>query len=263
MRHCWTSAVLLLVGGLSSVAWGAAQEQGENRDRGAREYDVFQQIRIATFADLIIEKIQDGAEQELAQRKPGESSADYEIRQKFTQALVRSLNRMFGDVENLQLGWRLDRQQKRTYIDLNVNARRSSQLAERVSQLADQKTQFGGFLLDGAVLKANWMGQLASEDAAAYAAVVDAVRDKALQDIEAASVSQEEKAISNELTRQLYDVLRTTTASGRSDGALSLRIDDFRLTLVMGSYVADGKQLERSSNRSASSCSTIIRPSPL
>ena len=160
MRHCWTSAVLLLVGGLSPVAWGAAQEQGENRDRGARAYDVFQQIRIATFADLIMEKIQEGAAQELAQRRPGESAADYEIRQKFTQTLVRSLNRTIGDVEDLQVGWRLDRQQKRTYIDLNVNARRSSQLAERVSQLADQKTQFGGFLLNGAVLKANWLGQM-------------------------------------------------------------------------------------------------------
>ena len=167
-----------------------------------------------------------------------------EIRQKFTQVLVRSLNRTFGDLENLQLGWRLDRQQKRTYIDLNVNARRSSQLAERVSQLADQTTQFGGFLLNGAVLKANWLGQVVSEDAAAYAAVVDAVRDKALQSLDTASGSSEEKAILKELT-QVYDVLRATTASGRSDGALSLRIDDFRLTLVVGSYVADGKQLEK------------------
>lgn len=245
MRACLTYVLMLLAGSWGAGVCSAADERGERRGRGGSEYDVLQEVRIATFADLIRDMITAGAEKDLAQPKPGESSADYEIRAQFTRGLVRSVNRTIGDVEDVQLGWRLDRPQKRTYADLNVNARRSSQLADQVAQLADQRTQFGGFRQDGAVLNANWLGQAAAEDAQANAVLVDAVRDKALQDIDAESVSPEEKAIRKELVRQLFDVLRMTAASGRGDGALALRIDGKRLTLVAGSYIADGKQLEK------------------
>jgi hypothetical protein len=236
-----------LLPGLWTECWGAAPERTEKKAQkaeGRTDYDMQYQLHLPTFADLLVAKIRTEAEKELQLRQGQESAEDFEIRQRFSQALVNSLCRTISELEDIQLGWQLDRSKKRTGVDLNLRARKGSELDTQWSQIANQKSAFAGMILPGAAFQAQWVGRAAPSDTQAYAHALDALRDKSFREIEAENVAADEKTIRKEITGKIFDVVRQTVVSGRTEGAASLRLNEDRLLFTAGCYVADGTQLE-------------------
>jgi len=210
----------------------------------APQYDVLYQVYVPTFAETIAAAIKEGIQEDLARRKPLESDDLYAVRKHIGEGLLESLPRAVKEVENLRLGWRLDRNQKRSYLDLTVTALPGTGLAREFAKLPELKTAFGGFSAPDAALAAHWVGQMPAADAARSAKLVEMGREKAIQKIDQEGISDDDKKVRKELANNLFDVIRDTTASGRSDGALSLVVRPEEVRLLFGGYLADGPKLE-------------------
>lgn len=206
-------------------------------------YDVFYQVRLPVFADILAEKFEQWAQRELGP-KPGEREEDVALRNLLVQNCVQAAVRTVRELDEVSAGWRVDRQEKRTFVDLRATALPGTPLASNFSQARELKTSFGGFRLPGAVFQAHWVGKAQGADAAASAKFVEQLRQKALKDIDRQGGSDDEKRIRKELANQLFDVLRDTAASGRSDGAISVLVTPKAATLIAGTYVADGMKLQ-------------------
>jgi hypothetical protein len=253
-RHIIPVLLLMLVTVAAAKFVGAAEDRADRKERrksaetkkaeDRAAYDMLYQLHVPTFADLATRHIRADVEKELSGPKSWEKAEDFEIRKLLATGIADSVCRTIGDLQDAKVGWRIDRETKRTYLDLSVTASKNSGLDSQLAQMADLRTAFHGFQLDGSAFDAHWLGQADSSDAAAFAKVVEALCSKSLKEIENEGISDDEKAVRKELTSQIFDVLKRSAASGRSDGAVSLRLSDSGTTLVAGAYIADGPKLE-------------------
>lgn len=206
-------------------------------------YDISYQVRLPVFAEVLAEKLDQWAEREL-RKKAGERDEDYALRKMLGENFRQSVGRALRELEEISIGWRIDREEKRTFVDLRALAIAGTPLASSFSQARELKTAFAGFRLPGAVFQANWVGKALEGDAAASAKFVEQLREKAMKDIDRQGASDDEKRIRKELANQVFDVLRDTAASGRSDGAVSVLVSPQGASLIAGMYVADGTKLQ-------------------
>jgi hypothetical protein len=144
----------------------------------------------------------------------------------------------------LTLGWRLDREAGRSYLDLSVTALAGTPLAERFAALGELETSFAGFRLPGAALIARGTSRNPSSGASALVKVIQAARDREIKKIDKETVSDDEKTLRKDLLNKLSDAARATVASGRRDFGLSLVLSPKKVTLVSAAYVAEAGKLE-------------------
>jgi hypothetical protein len=208
------------------------------------QYDVLYQVHLPTFAELIVTKINEAAQKDLANRRAGESDEDHAIRKQFTTGLVELVSTGVKELDNVSLGWRLDKKSKQTSVDLTLTALPGTRAAADLAQVAELKTAFSGFTVPGCVLTAHVVGHSPAYKTEAGVKLIQALRTKELGKIDREGISDDEKAIRKDLLNKLFDVLRDSVASGRSDGGLSLTIQSQSVTLIAGGYVADGAKLE-------------------
>jgi hypothetical protein len=222
----------------------AAAKQTAQQAAESPRYDVLYQVHVPTFAGLIAAKIQQGIHKDIAERKPHESEDAYAVRKLLGEGLADSLSKAVKELQTVSLGWRVDRAEKRSYIDLSFTAQPGTALARRFAEAAELKTAFAGFHLPDAALTAHWAGQTPPSEAQVWVKVVQTIRQRELAKIDRQSVSDQDKAAHKEVLNKLCDVLRDSAASGHSDGALSLVLKPKRVTLVAGAFVADGAKLQ-------------------
>lgn len=174
--------------------------------------------------------------------KSGESDAVSDARKKLGKEVVDSLTGAMNDLDQVTLGWALDRQTERTFLDLSVTARSGSPLA---SQMVIEKiaSSFRGFRLPGAALTGNWAGMLPAAKIEMLSTLIDAGRAQALQDIE--KKHGDGGAVLKPIVNDLADFARKTVKSGRCDGAVAVLLDSQSATALAGGYVADGPLLEK------------------
>lgn len=245
-KHLPIALAGLMVLALASSALAAAPKERTERPRrpassqAAPHYDITYQIHIPTFADVVAPKIEEAFEREIArQRGPEDQQA---IRKQFLENVQAAVMTAVKELDDVTLGWKLDRQEKRTYLDLRVTAVPGSGLAKRFGALKELKTAFAGFKLEGAALAAHAVGQMPADEAQRNVKLIQLAREQALKKIEEKSAP--EKEIMKDLASKLFDVIEGTAASGRSDGALSVVVKPDQVTLVAAGYVADGPKLE-------------------
>ncbi len=248
MRKPLIAALLALTLGLGACCHALAAENakpaGQKPGVPAARYDVLYQFHVPTFADWIVGAVEQAVAKGFGRQKSGESDDDYAIRKQFGENVKAAVVQAIKELDDVSLGWRLDRSEKRTYLDLTFTAQRGTPLAQRFVEAKSLKTGFAGFRLPGAALRAHWVGRTPQAEAAASAKLVQMVREKELKKLDREGVSDDEKRIRKDLLNQIFDVLRDTAASGRSDGALSLAASPNGATLVAGGYVADGAKLQ-------------------
>jgi len=249
MRRRRLAVAMCLAAILGAASWcdAAAKPKaaaGKKAAQAAPHYDVLYQVHVPTMADAIVAKLQEGIQKELAKHKSRDSDADYAIRKQVAENVQAALTRTVRELEDFALGWKLDRQQKRSFVDVKVTALPGSGLARQFAEVKELKTAFAGFVMPGAVLSARGVGRAAAADAAASAKVVELVRAKVVKHVDREPIADSEKAKHKELVNKCFDVVRDSVSSGRSDGALSVVAKPDRLTLIAGGYTADGAKLE-------------------
>ena len=106
------------------------------------------------------------------------------------------------------------------------------------------------------------MGQAPASEAAKWAKLIQLARENELKKADREATSDQDSANRKELANKLFDVLRDTAASGRSDGALSVVVRPREVSLLFAAYVADGAKLE-SVFKTVATWLSMILPGPI
>jgi hypothetical protein len=215
----------------------------------SRQYDLavrFSPSNIpAEIRKMVIAGIQAKAQQDL-QQHAGETSDELAGRKIVSERVVRAISRAIDEIDELTIGWSLDQKAEKTCLDLVVAALPGTQAAREFAALGQAKTDFGGFLsLPEAMLAGNWTKTNSAGDAAELAKVSDLIRKKVLADIEKQQQPEEKAATGRKLVNQVFDVIKSTLAAGRTDGGLAVIANPDVLTLAAGGVIVDGDKLNK------------------
>ena len=189
--------------------------------------------------------LRSGIEVGLAQ-KPGEDEIQFEIRKKMAQAQLKQMEELIKDLDQFTIGWAIDPTAKTTFLDISMTAVSTSPIAKQFADMANVKSDFGGFLLPEAAVTFNFCSKFDKADAEQLVAMIEQGRKKAAEEIDndATIPNEDGKKAAKDVVNQLLDVAANTVKSGKLDGGAALSLDPNALTFAAGGYVKDGPALE-------------------
>jgi hypothetical protein len=213
-----------------------------------KKYDLAARVYVHNipekFRQAAITRVKEGAERQ-SERRPGESDAEYAVRKKLSDQSVEAAITAINELEQVSLGWSLNHKVGDVHLDLSATVLPGSDAARTLADMAQAKSNLAGFLVPGAAVVGNWLSQVPTQDVAALAEAIQAVRPRIMEGIEKKAQSPEAAKEQKELAGNVLDVVQKTVASGRTDAAMSLVLGPEAVTLVAGAYVADGPTLEK------------------
>jgi len=212
-----------------------------------KTYDLALRINVANVPDgmrkQFIAKMESDAEQDMS-RQPGEDETEHFVRKTVIEEVVKAVTRAANELSEVTVGWALDHDVERTFIDLAVTAKPGTKLAGEMNRLGKERTRFAGFTVPGAAVSTTWTGQLADVEKAIIESVSQAVEEKIFKDIDNEDSEPREKEYAKKLVGNVIDVVRGTASAGRADGALSMVLRSDAMTIVGGTYVSDGQKAD-------------------
>lgn len=240
---------LLASDNLQALAHAPA-DPGELFAELTEAYDVAVRLYVGNVPDehreKFIAKVKQEAQEKL-QRKDGEDEQEFTVRKILTEKLLRAVVCAAKELDQVTLGWSLDREAHNASLEVSATALDGSRAAEHLAKLGQAKTAFGGFHLPGATLTGVCVAEcpVGSRDREDLGTVIDAFRTKAFKDIDAKEESKEKAEAGKQLVGGLLDVIEETIASGRLDGGAAVMLKPKGVTLVTGRYIANGQKLEK------------------
>jgi hypothetical protein len=198
----------------------------------------------AVYRELFLMQMQMGAEM-ATQQLPGESDEDYAIRQGVTKQALQQVAAMLNDLDEVLIGWAIDRQTGTSYVDFQITAVAGTTTAAQFTQAATARTNFAGFELPGAALTGNWASKLADSDVAQAKTSIANLRATALRELKNQGLSADELKLATQLLSDMLDVLQKTVEAKTLDGGMVLLLKPGSLTFAIGGAIADGAKLEK------------------
>jgi hypothetical protein len=182
------------------------------------------------------------------QKKADESDEQYELRQKMTQAQMEQMKRMINEVDSLTLGWAVDSQQQRTFLDFTYTFLADSKMAKQLASYGTPKTDFAGFYQPDSAVTVTFATkgdpQLMAEDMAQFEASMNSARQSLNQQIDKKVDDAETRDALKAAAADAFDAAEATIKSGKMDGGASLHLSADSLTFVAGAHIADTAKIE-------------------
>jgi hypothetical protein len=163
------------------------------------------------------------------------------------QNQVRQLERFLNETDQVTLGWVIDRQGERTYLDVTTTAVEGSALARQMALQKDRPSAFSGFLLPEGAVTLNMTSQFPEDVAEQVVTMLEAVRAQAITEIERDSELPEgpPRETAKRILTDVMEVLTATFKSGKLDGGAALVLAPEAATLMAGTYITDGPAMEK------------------
>lgn len=217
-----------------------------------QQYDLAVRLNLssvpAELRNKVIAQIRRQFDRDL-EKRPWEDETQYAVRKMLATGFGEALLTVLGDLETVTLGGSFDQKAQKAFLGIDLSVQEGSKTAKALAESAQAKTDFAGFRLPGAALTASGTASCPYARSADWPPLFDAIRDKALEDIEAQEPSAKRAEVAKEIVEGLLDVAHETAATGRVDGACSLVVTPEAATLVAGRHVAEGRKLEQTLKR--------------
>ena len=196
----------------------------------------------AELRAMAVQQIRKGFEQRLDEEMDDQSAAA--MRQLGPQA-VEAIVQLIDEADKLTIGWEVDIEEKKTYLDLKFTAIEGTQLAAQMSLIKNGKSLFSGFGLPGAALTFHAHGTSTDAEAQQALKLVDQIRAQAMKGIDKDDNlnNDQERQTAKDIINQLLDVADETIKAAKTDGGGVLVLKPGSLALAAGGFVADGPQL--------------------
>ncbi len=214
-------------------------------------YDVAVRLFVSNVPDehreKFIARLKRDAEKALRRGGDDDDDRAEHVAQKIVvEKLLHAAIRAAEEIDQVTLGWSLDREAQNVSFEASVTAVPGSKTAEQLAKLGRLKTDFGGFRLPGAAISGVCVAECPAggRDRESLAKVFDAVRLEAFKEIDAKQGKQQWADAAKQLIDGLLDVTQQTIASGRVDGGMALMLKPEGVTFVAGRYIAGGEKLE-------------------
>ena len=116
--------------------------------RMVKEYDLGVRIKVQNVPDMYrqiaLQAMQQGMEQGLEQQDE-EDDETFELRSRLAEAQIEQLTDLIDGLDEVTLGWSLDSEAKKTYLDASFTVLPDSKLAPAVALYDKATTRFAGF----------------------------------------------------------------------------------------------------------------------
>ena len=209
---------------------------------GAR---VFGQNIPESLRDQVIEVIRSGAEDEMGNF----DGPELEMQRANLEYLMGQMEAFVNETEELVIGFCVDQDNERLYMDLEMVGLEGSHLARQSEGFRDSpKTRFGGFINKDATGSFNFCAKMLEEDIKQLNDFLEQMERSGKELIERDSdeMSEQEVMSANKILASIFGVLQASAKLGFMDAAGSGVMDENELKLVMGMAIQEGAKLEES-----------------
>ncbi len=198
------------------------------------------------YRQFAIQAMQSGMQQAMEQ-KPDESDEEFQLRQQMATAQLDQVKRGIEELDSFALGWTIDANEQKTYLDVTVKAVPGSKTAKEFEAAKDSRTNFAGFYQPDAAATMVFASQSDpdQQDVAQLEAAMSSAREQFNKGMD------ENEDIPAELRDGLkaaasdwFDALTATVKTGQVDGGASLHASADSISLVAGVLVKDTAKFE-------------------
>ena len=188
------------------------------------EYDLGARFTVQNVPEMYrqfaVQAMQSGMQQALEQ-KPDESDEEFQVRQQTATAQLEQVKRRIEELDSFALGWTIDANEQKTYLDVTVKAVPGSKTAKEFEAAKDSRTNFAGFYQPDAAATMVFASQSDpdQQDVAQLEAAMNSAREQFNQGMD------ENEDIPAELRDGLkaaasdwFDAFTATVKTGQLDG---------------------------------------------
>lgn len=213
------------------------------------EYDLAAHISMkdvpAMYRDFAVQAMQAGVQQNL-ERREGETDEQYKLRQDVMESQMEQTKRTLNETESLTIGWGVDGQQQRTYVDYKQTFLPESRMAMQIAAYGQPHTNFAGFYQPDAALTLSVATQadpeVIEQDIANFEATMQTMRAAVNNAIDQSDAKDPEAV--KAAVGDWFDALEATIRAGQMDGGAALHVGSDSLTLIAGAVVKDTAKIE-------------------
>lgn len=214
------------------------------------EYDLSAVIALRNvpevYRNYAVQAMQAGMQQNMKQL-PNESDDQFAGRQKLAEGQMAQFTQMINEVDTFTLGWAVDKDKKRTYLDFSYQLVAGSKMAARAAAFKNE-TNFAGFYDPDAAatsimaLKAD--PKLVAEDIAQYEAAMQNAREQINREIDKNEKLGDEREAVKAAVGDILDAIVGTLQEAHLDGGSMLQLSPTSATIVAGMHVKDPTKIE-------------------
>lgn len=222
---------------------------------------VFAQEVPAMYKALAIDEMRKGMDEGLAQQED-ESDEEFEARRKMTEAQIDQLVDMIDGLDEVTVGWTVDSEGKRTFLDAELTGVPGSDMALAMSVYGESTSGVTGFHRPEAAASVLTIGstppELMEKQKEQIDATVEMLRNQAQKGIDEAKEIPDDpevrEAISSAMD-DLVDAYGDMLRSGRVELGGSLDFAGEGFDLIAAAYVVDTTKVESAFKKLAEAAS--------
>jgi hypothetical protein len=190
--------------------------------------------------DLALFQLHNQIDVDMREVKLDDPEIDGPFLKSVSQEAKATLNVLINQSDQVTVGWAVDSQGGRMYVDLQATAVAGSSLAQQWSGLSNSRSAFTGFVVDDAAATFQGAVQVSPDSAGKIRGVVEFLRKKALKGIDR---DPQAPAALKDIVNGLLDVVDRTVQEGKSEIGASVVLAPKSFKFVAAVHVADGRAL--------------------
>lgn len=200
----------------------------------------------AEMRDWAIEQIREGMDKGLEQqRRSGRDQDLAEGIEQTTSSLIRQIEQMIKEGEELAFGVAIDAAKKQVSLDFKNTAIAGSSLAKSLENQKEGPTNFGGFSSNMGAVQIGVVSKASPEDIERGLLFVETLRKASAKQIdEDKNLNAEERTFSKGITGEVFDLVADTIKQGTMDLGGTVEAGANSLSIAAGFSVSDGTKLE-------------------
>ncbi len=197
------------------------------------------------YRDMAAAQLQLGAQAGL-QQKEDESDEQFELRVKMSNRAVNAIVKGINEINDLTLGFAINRQRSLTHLDLLVTALDDTELSETFGQVTATSGSFAGFDLPGAAVSGTWAAGLSDNIMQKLKSQLADAKQTAVTELKNnEELSDADRQLATDLLDEVMKVAEATIDLKKIDGGMAMMLKPENATLVAGGIVAEGDQLQK------------------
>ncbi len=184
--------------------------------------------------------IQTGIDADLNAKQSADPDIDKVLLETLRKSLKKCASTLINESDQVTVGWAVDSQQRRTYVDLQATAVDGSSLSQQLASLVADRSEFTGFFLEDAAAAFEGSLNVSPQAQQQIDTLLKYVRTKIMKGMDAdPNVPPDVK----EIAGNVLDVVDRTLQQGKADVGATLVLAPESFKFVAGVRVADGKAL--------------------
>jgi len=189
--------------------------------------------------------IQSGFEQAMAAQSG--NATDIELQESLGRQSIEDLNQFVEEADEITIGWGVNKEDGKTYLDFAVTAIDGTNLAKEIAASTSTKSNFTGFLLPEAAATLHFTSTIAAKEKTQLLEMLKVLRTSAGAELDNDDdiPNDELRELAKKFVDSMVDILDATVETGTVNGGAAVVLSADTVQFVAGGFVADGNAVEK------------------